>query len=155
MKKLSKKEKLAHAKRQLSEFIKMHPEERMDNFYKLKHSILRIYNIIFSNGFPNLEPSYIEMLNLDQLYIDIELIPFYRDDKNTISYASYQTAKKMPYPCGIYEIVNPVCGMYKFEGNNTILISNRIAIDYKLEEIAQRWLNGIPTFLKLLESSSG
>lgn len=154
MKKLTKKEKIANAKRQLSDFIKMHPQERMDNFYKLKHSILRIYNIIFANGFPKLEPSYIEILSLDQLYIDIELIPFYRDDKNTISYTSYQIAKKMSYPFGKYEIVNPACGMYKVEGNSTIRFSNRIAIDYKLEEIAQRWLDGIPTFLKLIESSS-
>lgn len=151
MKKLTRKEKIFSAKRQLSEFLKLRPEERLDNFFSLKHSVLRLYSIVFADGIPNMDAIDVEKLGTDHLLMDIELIPFYIDEKNTQSYIRYEFAKKLQYPSEDYEVLTPACGMYKLQESNEVLFSNRLAVDYTLESFAKRWYDKIPIILELIE----
>lgn len=152
MKKISKKEKVLNSKRQLHEFLKLQPEERLKNFYKLKHAVLRLYSILFTNGIP--AGFDFDRLSSDHLFLDIELIPFFKNTDNTISYVSFKNATNLIYPTEAYEIIEPSCGLYKSNKTNERYFSKRLAVDYTLEAYAQRWYKLIPEILNLLDNTA-
>lgn len=155
MKKLSIKEKVLNSKRQLHEYLKFSPDERLINYYKLKHSIIKLYNIILTYGLTVNELFDFDKISSDHLFMDIELIPYYSSEDLVIQYIRYDFTNSLPYPCGEYEVIDPICGKYKQKENMEYMYSERLAIDYTLKSIAQRWYDYIPAILKLIDQKDG
>lgn len=155
MKKFPQKERINHSKKQLSEFLKLPKEERLEYYFKLlRPAIARLYDIVFVKCSSDIEYSEFERLKTDNLLLDIELIPYYSDSKHTISYSYYRNSINLDYPSSDYEIIDEQCGMCKEITSGKILFFPRIAIDYTLETVAMTWHEQIPKILELFNENS-
>lgn len=137
------------SKRELTEFLKGDTTFRMEHYLSLfSHAICSLLKPFRRH--PEVKFDHIDLLNLDALHADIRIIPFF-DSNGQIGYCRYDDAKKLPYPSNNYKIVDAQRGIYMKTSNGKIKYSERIAIDFMLEYIAQRWLNQIPNLLKLFK----
>lgn len=144
------KERINQSRRQLQEFLRLNPNERISNYRTLlKPAILRLLNVL--SGIEN-GNSYedIDSLKRDALHVDVEIVAFHFGENTTLSYMSLKAITQLTYPEFRYEIVDRTVGSCKDSYNDTIYYFKRIAVDYALESLAKRWLEKIPKILELL-----
>ena len=147
MNKRTAKDRIHHSEKQLLEYSHFSPTKRLETFLtSLAPAIERIHSVL--SGLPNNDYDKIDQLNKDHLHTDIQLIAYW-EANNKISYISYRNAKLLKYPREDYEVIDILTGKCKKFGN-VEFTCKRIAIDYSLEAICNRWLNEIPNILEFI-----
>ena len=128
------RERIHQSRRQLLDFLKLTPDERIKNFCTLlKPAILRLINVL-SDAENGTSYEDIDSLRRDALHVDVEIVAFHFGANNTLSYMSLRSVTQLKYPDFQYEIVDRINGAHKDMYNDTIYFSKRIAVDCALDK---------------------
>ncbi len=140
------KDYLNRSRRELSEYIKGDINFRIEHYSThFAHAICLIQK--FFRQHPEINYCKMDVLNLDILYSDIKIIPFY-DSNKQLSYCRLIEAMKLTLPTCNYKIVNHQQGLYRDLSTNIVKYSKLVAIDFMLISIARRWLSEISDIQK-------
>lgn len=149
MKKRSIIDKLNYSQKQLIEYSKLTPDQRLETFTTiLGPAISRIYNVL--NQISNHKYPQMEDLNKAFLLTDVHIITYY-DSTEKLTYIHLRRALKLKQPENI-EIVDKRSGKCR-KSDGTIFFSTRIAIDYSLDVLCKHWLKEIPIIIDSLPKS--
>lgn len=151
-KKLHLKEFLNYSQRVLSEYSQFSAQKKLDTYLThLGAAIAKLYYII--NSVDSSKYPEAEALKLDYLLTDIRLIKYFLPT-DLYSYSKYDSAKSLNYPSFKFKVINPKNGTCVSLSDGTNFICTRVAIDYSLNAISNKWLNEIPKIAKLISNTN-
>ena len=141
-------DRLYHSERQLIELQKLEDATLISSYETLlKPAITRIYRVL--NEIPNHQYANMDPLSSDYIFVDVGIIPYY-DTDNMITYMTLRKAKALKYPQGAYQIDDKKIGRCHNDKEEQF-ISQRIAVDYYIRLMAEKWLTEIPTIRQIIE----